>query len=385
MITKDNQDEFTLEAVGEPIDGSAEDPIERMLNSSQQPGGDPGSGGDEGNPEAEPGSPESSAASQDKGGEMPLSKYFGDQYSDPEKVKKLISRGEAFSDDVERELNELRSQKQSFQNQPPVSFKNVNYYKLDRLEEIDPDNVGVYRKILFGTPDPMELVRLKTVAENPDVFKEDPEALDLYLEDKYPALFGDHKDPDSPEYKRDMTKLKVDANSAKKQFQAKIDSVTLPDGKAQQEQEQALRAKTAEKWVTPWNKVRESFTKIPVTVTDKNGKPGGVMMNIELKPEETKPFLQKAAQFVIQGKLEPTPENVENVKSFLMSLWIRENLAYYNTKIADHIAQSRDGNWRRTVHNPSTNTQKPATSSEKEPVNELMQQLKSDGEIFTQY
>lgn len=377
-------DEILQSEQGEPDGG---EPDGGQPDDAGQPDGGQPDGGEPDGGEPDGGQPDGDQPKSDTDG-MSLKDILGEGYEDVEKVKTLIQRAEQFTPEVENELENLRSLRDDYEKktQDFQPYKNPAYYKLDKLEEEDPENLPVYRSILFGNPDPLELVKLQAIAENPDVFGEDEEALELFLQDRYPELYGEEAEEDSQEFKRGMTRLKVDANAAKRKFQEKIDSIEVPDPKKETEDLKEKREKIAGQWQNPFGELRKEFSKIPVTVYEKDGKTPMELTSIEVDSKEVEPVLKQAAQFIVKGMLEPNKENVEAVKNFILSQWIQKNQTRYNTAIAEHVAKSNDSNWRKAVHNPKTSKQtKPKDEGEGVSAEDgLIEQLKKDGEIFPQ-
>lgn len=379
--------DYTLAAANN--DQGKDPDVEVIVDTENHQGGPgAGDGGDNADGQAKPdaGSGKKDVDTQDPEVGATLSKILGEKYTDPASVIKLIERGESYSDVVEQELVTLRTENSNIKEQinSVQKYKNPNYARLEKLEETDPDNVDIYRKIMFSkNPDPMELVRWKTLADNKDVFGEDEEALDLYMQDKYPAIFDEDIPPDDPRYKRDMTKLKIDANLAKKSFQEKIDAIPVEDHVSKTQAAQAAREKLISDWKAPLGTLQTQLKSIPVMVNDKDGKPAGNLLEIELSPEQTKSLMDMASNVVLQGNLEPSDKSMEYVKSFLYSMWIAKNQAAYNTAIAEKISKNKDQDWRQHVHNSGDKKRKADASAASIPFDDvLMEQMRKDGQIF---
>ena len=107
-------------------------------------------------------------------------------------------------------------------------------------------------------------------------------------------------------------------------------------------------------------------------------------MDIEVPEKDREKYLKIAADLVVKQGWEVSDKNVEQVRNYLTRMFIADNLALYNTKLADHLSTAEKGKWRSLVHNAQRPNQKPPKQPDvavQDQSEELMGQIRKDGQI----
>lgn len=287
-----------------------------------------------------------------------VAEVFGEGFSSLDEVKSAVERAKSFGETTPDDVASLRQMKQDYEAAQKelgkyktfTPYKNQDYYRLDKLEQDDPDNLNVYQQILFGKPNDMDLVRADTVKKNP-AWKEETEKVQRRLEYLYPALFDEDLDAESEEYQRDLNKLEFDASQVRSEFKSKIDSIEVPEGSSGLSEQK--HKELAESWNPHIPKLRSAIEKISTSMSDDKGKVTP-LMDIEVPKERLTDYVKKAAEYILQNGIAPTEDNVKNVGQMAKSLYIIENINEYNAQLVRHAIKNRDSDWAKEVHNPKT-------------------------------
>jgi hypothetical protein len=286
-----------------------------------------------------------------------FSKAF-EGFTDIEEVKTLAKRGRDYSSEVENELVTLRQSKQEIETtrkeveelKARNPFKNEKLYKLDKLGETDPDNVHIYQKYLFGDLSDMDVIKLDMIKEFPDLFKENPSALERKLAKKYPALFDDDFAKDSNEYADDQIEMKIDAKKVRQKFDGIIGEVKIPAPKAQSEEAEKANKAFVDSWTPEVPKIREALTKLSLKTLDKDNNPVD-FMSIDIPKEDVEEINKTALHHIINNRIKPSAEAVELAKEIGLGVYLIKNQAKIFTTFADTITKETGVAWRTKVAN----------------------------------
>ncbi len=306
---------------------------------------------------------EKSGADNENG--LDVAKYFGDEFDSIDKVKEYVERGKQYTPEIQSELDRLKQEaakvkeyeekvKELSSKQP---FKNEKFYKLDKLEESDPEKAPIYQKYMFGEKTDQEVVKLRMMLDHPERFKENPGYLQRMLEKKYPALFGGEFDQEDIEYKDALTDLGLEADEARKKFEDEISKIELPAIKTPEDVEKEQK-EFVQKWQEPFAKVKESATKISIPVLDeKDDKKVVSYMDYEIPKEDLKEVYNTAANHIMNQHAEPTEKSIKEATDVALGLYLIKNFAKINTVFANNISKETGVKWRKRIHN----SQKPGS------------------------
>lgn len=324
---------------------------------------------DNGGGEGGEGSGDASDTDPDKPQSFTYSEHFAD-YENIDQVKETATRGKLYTKEVEDELTTLRQGKDEFETLKAENEKlrNVNpyedpkFYKLDKLAKENPDEIGIYQKYLFGDPTPLDLLKMNLTQENPDIFKEDPASLLRMLERKYPGYYekqsedwDDNEIADWQQRRKDAElDMKIDAKKVSEGFDEKINAIEVPNVETKTpEQIKEENSTYIKSWDENFKQLRTDFTKIAIPVLDtKDSTKAETFMEYEIPEKELKEVHELAANYIIENRLESTPENAKTAKDVAMGLYIINNFAKLNTMMLDKTMEDSGEKWRKRIHNP---------------------------------
>lgn len=316
---------------------------------------------------------------------LSFKEHFAD-FDSVDTVKKLASRGTKYTEEVENELVQLRAQKTQLETEQKAlkelrnksPYKDERYYKLEKLAEESPDLVPVYQKLLFGNPDPLDIIKQDLILKHPEIFRDDPQSLERRLHREYPAIFDEDADRDSDEYKNAYTDMLMDSKIIKGELMKKINAIQVPDPAAINAEAEAKQIEFIKSWEPFAVKLRSEFGKIAIGIQDEKGTLHDVKINDIIIPEkDVKNYLTRAGQYILQNELPANEKSLAEVKSFAEALWIAENRTQYNTHLAKEISADSMKELRKKIHNPKANfsEQTPPNPTKKDGDDVVMEQI----------
>jgi len=319
--------------------------------------------------------------------DLDVKKYFGDDIESIDQVKEYIERAKKFTPDTEKEIEALRQSAKKVEeyekminelkNKP--AFKNEKLYKLDRLEEKDPEKASVYQKYLLGDTDDAQIVKLRMMLDHPNRFKDNPGYLDRMLEKKYPILFDPDADKDDHEYKDALVELGLEADTARQKFESELSEIEVPKPKSKEDIE-AEQKEFIEKWKEPFGKVKEGVKKLSIPVTnEKDPKKNDVLAEYEIPEGDLKEIQNIAANHILSQNLPPDEKSVKEATEVALGVYLVRNFAKINTYIANMVASKEGGKWRSKINNP----EKPGGDVKKPPAEDKTPQEGSPDAILS--
>lgn len=286
-----------------------------------------------------------------------FSEVFTD-YSDVDEVKKFANRGREFTPEVENELKDLRQSKSKFETleekEKKVNsinpYKNEKLYRLDKLMETNPDDAAFYSRLMFGEPTAEEVVKLDLIRQHPELFKEDPEALEFKLKRKYPGVFSGEYEPEDPEYKDDLMQMKMDAKSIRKIAEDEMSKIDIPNLQADAEKQKEANRAFVESWKPHTQKVLDGLTKLPIIVKDSEGK-DVIFKEFEIPENDREQYQKVALQHIIDSHLEPTQENIDFAVKVARGVYLADNFSTIMSDALDSATEEQGSNWRKNITN----------------------------------
>ena len=265
---------------------------------------------------------------------------------------------EAATERVGSLQTEIKSRDEQIKALSESNIDDPALFRLNHLKKNDPDNFGLYAKVLMGGDlDHLDLIRHKELRDNPE-FSKDPELLEAYLEDKYGLVIPVPPKPDpddteamaewetkqaeaSKKQKINRMKLAADANAFKKELMGKAEEIEIPErlspeqlSERQQQQQKELKTK----WGGFAEKALDSFTQFPVTVTNAEGKQE-VFAHIDVPAD----FKEKAKEGLLNALIGANPEDSKDAVRLtmqnLVSSFILSNQVSINSAI---LAKARE-------------------------------------------
>lgn len=240
-----------------------------------------------------------------------------------------------------------------------VVIEDPELYRLAVLKKDNPEDYKLLSKVVMGTPDPLELLKMDFIKRNPS-YADDPVFVDEYVrkDARYKDYFDEDISQDSFEYKAAKLKFDEAAAQVKDSLLQKFNSIELPTAPAAAEeinQEEATKA-VATSWQPKFQEIYNIFDKVPVMVPDAADPTKSVeFMSYELPADERAAIANEVAEFIISTRMPLTDENVSLVRETMRDRAIIRNLPKMIANILDTVTKENNDNWRNFVTNPSRN------------------------------
>lgn len=298
---------------------------------------------------------------------------FGD-FNSVDEVKQQLSQVKEKDTTIEQLKKEVETLKQT------PKFNNEKYYKLDKLEQEDPDNLPAYRMALFNENAPdTEWAKMELAMQYPQLAK-DPEKLERKFRRTYKALYDDSYSDEDPEYQDAKDDMELAAAQAKEKATKKIEDVKAPSAEDMQKEQQEKLQTFAKSWDAPYQEMKKG---VDVDLSLPGEKNQSLDVKHNIPSEKIGSYVDMAIQQAYsQGLQEPTKENLEQVKDTARKLYIADNLDEFAASIADQVSKKVGVNWRKQIHNPKKDKNNAQPKQTKKPgdamsPDEIMQDMSS--------
>jgi len=375
------------------------DIIEKLVNADKEDGGHQESEeqegqetGDEGaetehdNDEEDGGesSEESEEGNDAEAADLDVSKYF-EGFSSLDEVKSTLEKAKQFPE-LEEELNTLRQSKEEAQTlQEQIKelkerqpFNNEKFYKLDKLYAEDPEKAAILMRYAFGDNSAESVLKLEMMLEHPQIFEKNPESLQRMLIKKYQDFYSGEYTPDDPEYQDAKIAMEIDADRAKKLFEAEIAKVEVPKAKTEEE----VKAETEaffKSWAPVFPKVKSALGKIDIPVLDeKDNTKTKVLMSYSIPEEDLKDVYEIAANHIAASKIPPNEASVKQAVEVAKGVYIWNNLPKIMTQVRNNLSKEVGSEALSKVNNPAragADVNKPPKGKKKDAVREAFDEI----------
>lgn len=290
-----------------------------------------------------------------------VSKEF-EGFNDLAQVKEFVNRARQIGVDNPEKFNEIQQklsqieqiQKEVEQYKNFNPYKNEIFYKLDKLAEDENEKpfLKLYNEYHFGDPSDLKIVEMGELMKNYNVYKDNPQALERRLRNKYPALFDESIDKEDDEYQDALLNVKLDAEETRRFIDKKFAQIKIPE-KASVEDNEQQQKEFAESWKPEIVNIKESLKTFPVTIQDDADPTKEIkVMDLPISEGEAGELLKTAANFIVSNKLNPTKENVELAKQAALGAYLVKNFSKIQTALAKQIEQETGVKWRSKLTNP---------------------------------
>ena len=293
-------------------------------------------------------------------------------YDDLDKRYQDLSPVQTKYSDLQKEYEELKSS----------SYKDETLYKLDKLE--DEGERKIVASLIYGNAEPKDILKLQFLKENPE-YKEKMEKVDSIVMSKYNVDLLDEKDEDGEPIQSNIDKnrerlsiiedkIEHDAVRAKRELLSNYNSIEMPKDASDEDKQAKLQEKEAEikksnaKFVKSWDKpftdVKSSFSE-KLKISD-----GENEVEIPLSEEAQKELINYVATTIMDNSVEPTEENVKDLKQAAENYYFLKNKQEILSKFAETVGEKArnlsDEQWRSKVNNNSVdvNTDKTTSASD---------------------
>ncbi len=349
------------------------DVIEKLVNSGEEDGGhQKAEKQDEHNTETEDAEKEtidnegeeshegSEGEENAEAADLDVSKYF-EGYSTLDDVKSTLERAKQFTPELEEELNTLRQSKEEAQTlQEQVKqlkerqpFNNEKFYKLDKLYADDPAKAAILMRYSFGDNSAESVLELEMMLEHPQIFEKNPDSLHRQLVKKYQDFYSGDYTPDDVEYQDAKIAMEIDADRAKKLFDAEITKVEVPKSKTDEERQ--VETETFFKsWTPVFPKVKGSLGKIDIPLIDeKDNSKTNVLMSYDIPEEDLKQVYELAANHIATTRIQPNEESIKQAVDVAKAVYFWNHLPKIITTLTNHLSKEVGGEAMSKVNNPA--------------------------------
>ena len=305
----------------------------------------------------------SSEESEEEGAEaadLDVSKYF-EGYASLGDVKTSLERAKQFTPELEEELNTLRQSnreaqtlqqevKQLKERQP---FNNEKFYKLDKLYADEPDKAAILMRYSFGDNSAESVLKLEMMLEHPQIFEKNPESLQRQVTKKYHDFYSGEFTPEDLEYQDAKIAMEIDADRARKLFDAEIGKVEVPKRKTDEEK-QAETEIFFKTWTPVFPKVKGALGKIDIPSIDaKDNSKTNVLMSYDIPKEDLKQVYEIAANHIATTRIQPDEEGIRQAVDVAKGVYLWNNLPKIVTKLANYLSKEVGQQALSKVNNPA--------------------------------
>ena len=243
-----------------------------------------------------------------KPADVPWSEYFGESVKSKDDVLAKIKKAE----ELEAQTKLLNEKLLAEQTKNPFEG-NEDLYRLAKLRKDKPEEADIYKQIVMGDLNEMDLLRLDLVKKYPDLYKNDEEGLAAaMIQRDYPELFGEDADPDSQDYKLAKLKFRQDALNAKDRWMKDFNAIEVPspvDPKVKELQKTEL----TQAWSPVLKDLFSRDSEYPLFVQDKETGEQKEFFKITLPKEMLSKHVDQAAEHLASQGIEVNQKNMLEV------------------------------------------------------------------------
>lgn len=304
------------------------------------------------------------------------------EYKDAVKLKTVV-------DDLEAKRKELEEQNKALRDMydPMKVFANETEYKRNQLikkfPEYDPDVVGRIVKKDIDKLDAIESIKLKELLENPDIYTNDKQALDIIYDQ-----LGIDEDTTIEEIEGlQRTKLLKSAKEAKKLFQSLKDGVddmstidVLADREAQKKEVEENHRKLKDEWKPFMENLADVVDDIDHKGKDETGAEYDFTFKLgEDFRNDLKKEAELAANYYAKRNLKFDDEGKQRVKAELLDFYIKKNWRnIMEVYAADRVARYVESNRKEKANPPDVNKKTDVGDAKKTKQQKIKERAEAD-------
>jgi hypothetical protein len=241
--------------------------------------------------------------------------------------------------ELEAEKQRLQAEIEAIKAKNPFEGQD-DLAKLYGLIKKNPEEGDFYKQLMFGNPDPMEILVADYIKKNPSR-KDDLDTVRELIQSRYSDLYSGDYEKDDKEYKLAKFRMEDDANSAKNSYLSELDKIEIPKTQTKEELE-SMKAESQKVWEPI---VKQAFNQDIAYPIMKAGEKEAFYTHTFSKEEVAKLAPIAVAQLVNSGA-ELTQENFNKVYSSVLSFHTQQKLpeimeAYGNKKVETALAEQK--------------------------------------------
>ena len=281
-----------------------------------------------------------------------------------EELEKAIAEKER----IEKEYNEAKSN---------FKISDETLYKLDKLSVENKDDFQVAAKLLYGNPNPIDVLKIKHKREHPQLTDEQ---IEEYINDKYDVeipseLVGDEYTEDEINTRKKQiekakrkasiqnTQITIDSADAKKELVKILDKYELPKtlteeektnlANQKQEEEKAKTQAFVDSWKPVFKDVSKEIGTFKVNIKGEKEDTEKHFMDIEIPKEEQQKYLEQAADYILNSRVDVKPDSSEQIREFIFNRYVNDNKSRVFYEIGEQARKLNDEEWKKQIDNPS--------------------------------
>jgi hypothetical protein len=263
-------------------------------------------------------------------------------------------------DDLKAELEEAKAK---LAEKPKNTFIDKDLYRLNHIKSNKPDDFEVYKSLLYGNNNPLDILRTKFLKDNPE-YKGKEDKVDLLLKDKY--NLNDKYDLEDPEEvsKKELNEMKLDIDSktARKDLLKEFESIEVPEtevvDKEKQQKEYAekltkIKQESKKVWQPIATEIVKSFDSLPIMSKGEKDEEEKEFMSYKPSEEEKKTLATKVLDYLVEGGKPPTEDSVREAQAYVRAVFLMENWSKIVNQVASNARSMEDEKWNKEFNNPS--------------------------------
>jgi len=288
------------------------------------------------------------------------------EYTSIEEVKAALKEGgltKQERDELKEQLKELTAMKATYETAMNTNpFIDADLYKLNKIKQEKPEEYDIIRKLVMGGVDGKEVLRLQFIKDNPE-YKDKPEKVDLYLNDKYGLdteynldLAEDVKEKELNEMAMEQAVKKAKQELLKEYNTIEVPTVTVTDPEKEKEEATKELVRSRKENRTKWQPVvigvLENFKSLPITTKDAKGNEVEAM-SYEPTAEDKKELAGLVTDYLVENDMPLTEDSKKWASQYATLVFEQKNKAKINQAFAEHIRSMTNEDWIKYTENPS--------------------------------
>jgi len=312
---------------------------------------------------------------------QPADYTFGGRFKTREDLDAVVQRYDALKDlkdediAVAKEATKMKAELDKATAKLEQTRKshvlNPIYYKLQQVEQQNPELIDIMRKHLLGNTTDEELVKMSFTEKNPSLAK-DPEKLNLLYNRKFGILTQPDADTESEDYKYAKLDLQMEAEGLRNRLDGIAKGIEVPTLESiELNEQQALNTLASE-----WKPVMETAltNKFPLTLPD-----GTEMGELDISTDDLARYTETISRLLLASGTKPTEASPTEVREAILRQYAGEHWSDIVVAVSNKVSESVGQDWRKLVHNPGTPGQVADPPTGQSPIGDVLNYMSSVG------
>jgi len=292
---------------------------------------------------------------------------LGEDFKDEESVKSFIENTKT----VSKEKEELANKVKELESRNP--FSDEMLFKLDHIKKTDPDKFDSARKLAFGEPDPLEVLKMQLESDSKAFRESSEEAKESYLRRQYKLEHNLSKlNPDEyseeevaardreireaeQEIDANKLKLKLDAENARnKLMDSMFSGIEVPKSASPEEiesQKAGVRQELEQSWDGVMDKV--GLEKVSINALDPKSKSQNEFLSVEVPQSEVMAYKKELRDIMVNSGVDASTVPHDEVTGFIERRYREDHFPEIVHSVATKALEMGEDNLRKLFYNPS--------------------------------